>query len=377
MTGDSRDIYGILVRRIREGVYPSGSRLATERVLAEEFGVHRNTVRRAIARLVKDGLVERQVGCRPIVRATLAASSSPRTVALLMGSEDPYRPFNLIMGGCEKELRRVGYRLVFMDTWARTARGRRLRESEALQSLLDSPVQGVIIWCQAPPTSLPLIRELVERSVPVVAIDRRITGLETDFVGVDNLAAAAEIVEYLHGLGHRNMLFVTGTEEHGSAARERETAFTQTLKRLGLPHGREHIIRFPMGDACPRLASILAEAMPSTGRPTAVFALSDFYAWRVVHALEEIGLSVPDDVSVVGFDDTEGQQYGRPRMTTMRQPWEKIGRHGARRIIERMQNPALPIQTILLDTTLLERTTTKRLEPEAGPVPSGIASVSS
>lgn len=375
MPRDSRDIYGILVQRIREGVYPSGSRLATERVLAEEFGVHRNTVRRAIARLVREGLIEREVGCRPLVRPAPLASPSPRTVALLMGSEDPYRPLNLIMRGCEKELRRSGCRLVYMDTWAPTGRGRRRRELQALQSLLDSPVQGVIIWCQAPHNSAPLIRDLMERSVPVVAIDRRIAGLETDFVGVDNLAAAAEIVEYLHGLGHRNMLFVTGTEEHGSAALEREHGFIQTLKRLGLPSGRQQVVRLPMGESCGRVTSVLSEALPAAGRPTAVFALSDFYAWRVVHALEEIGLSVPEDVSVVGFDDTEGQQYARPRMTTMRQPWEKIGRHGARRIAERMSNPALPIQTILLDTTLLERVTTRRVDCETAPPGLGASTV--
>jgi LacI family transcriptional regulator len=344
------DPYSILVSRIRSGYYPVGSRLTPERVLAEELGVHRTTIRRVISRMVADGLLESRRGCRPIIRLP----GDTRSIALLMSGTASTRPFNEIITGVEKAASAAGYRLLFSNTYGVTGDLSRAAEAASLQDLIDHPVAGVVLWAFSPEDTLPYIEQLSARGCPVVTIDRRVPGAPADFVGIDNSDAVAQIVDYLAGLGHERMVFISGIYETTTTAREREQGFLSALESHGLPSGPERIVRVPDDPPSQWLAPMLS----APDRPTAFVALNDWFAFLIKRSVESIGYSVPDDVCLTGFDDLEDELLSTPFLTTIRQPFERMGRHAVRLLQRRQQDPSTPYVTLLLETQFIARSST-------------------
>jgi DNA-binding LacI/PurR family transcriptional regulator len=353
------DSYVTLAERIRTGFYTDGSRLPTERALAEELGVARSTLRRTLDRLAGDGLLDCRPGCRPIVRSGGAKPAALKAVALLMGSESVYQPFNQILRGCEAELRKAGYLLVYLDTWAetlRTAEERMGREREALESLSHHPVAGIVIWSQEPEASRPLLEGMRGRGQAVVTLDREVEGLPVDHVGVENYHSARAAVEHLVSLGHRRIGFVsTPVEDNISTIAARRRAFTDTLHRHGLPAGPDAFFGFPRYASDSVMAQILRPRTDSGNFPTAFFTMNDLYALRLVGALRLLGLRVPEDASVAGFDDVESGLFGSPFLTTVRQPFMEIGRTAAQVMLQRLEEPAMPVRHVFLGTELVRR----------------------
>jgi len=115
-------------------------------------------------------------------------------------------------------------------------------------------------------------------------------------------------------------------------------------------------------------SEVIRQIISHPNRPTAVFAVNDILAWRLMRAMTESGRSVPGDLAIVGFDDIEPKAMHKPLLTTMRQPFERIGYYAARMLLERMQTPSLPIRHVLLDTPLVVRASTAS-DPDLLPEP--------
>lgn len=363
------DPYSILEYRIRTGFYAQGAWLAPERELSRELGVHRQAIRRAVARLSEAGLLERRAGHRPIVRLPENGMPFPRTVAFLMGNEPLFHAFQTVLKGCEPEIVEAGYRLVFMDTHAATNEASTEIEGNALDNLLAHPVAGLVIWCQNVVNSLPKLQALQKAGTVIVCIDRDVPGLEADFVGVDNQDASRRAVEHLYNIGHRRIALFT-LDEYTSAVVERERGFHATVNRLGLKSEDCPLIRITGGALNPVevVAEVAHRILTHPNRPTAVFAVNDILAWRLLRAVNESGRSVPGDLAIIGFDDIEPKAMHKPLLTTMRQPFERIGYYAARMFLERMRTPSLPIRHVLLDTPLVVRASTAS-DPDLLPEP--------
>jgi LacI family transcriptional regulator len=93
-------------------------------------------------------------------------------------------------------------------------------------------------------------------------------------------------------------------------------------------------------------------------RPTAFVALNDWFAFLIKRSVESIGYSVPDDVCLTGFDDLEDELLSTPFLTTIRQPFERMGRHAVRLLQRRQQDPSTPYVTLLLETQFIARSST-------------------
>ncbi len=352
----STDPYTLLEERIRTGEYRPGVWLAPERRLAEEFGVNRGTIRRVIARLADAGLVRCEPGRRPVVRGPEAPTGHPATVALLMGNEPLYHAFQEVLHGCEPVLRAEGYRLLFFDTWSATVEAGRRCEREALESLLEHPVSGVILWSQHPSEIAPLASRLREQGTPIVALDRITVGLDADFVGIDNMDAAARAVNHLLALGHRRIAFATNREE-ASTVVDRETGYRQALADSDIPVDASLIERFSYEGEVEAVRGVQA-LLSLPDPPTAFFAVNDILALRLVHALEQVGRRIPDDIAIVGFDDLESFSYSRIGLTSIHQSYRTMGRQAARLVCRRIQDPSTPLQHVLMETRLVARRST-------------------
>ena len=364
---ERRDLYTTLATRIRSGRYESGSRLPSERALAEELGAHRNTISRVIARLADAGLVETHPGRRPVVRRLGMDARASRTVALCMGNEPRFRSFQHVLRGCEMELSAHDFRLVFRDTLAPTIEGTREKEAAALKNLEEQPVAGLILWCQDVDTTPATLKRLRATGTVIVAIDRLPLSFNCDFVGVDNIHGASVAVEHLLALGHRRVAFATYAEEHTSAVLERKDAYRNTMRHHGIPESELTIIGIPVDTADAAIEAKARAFAQTTDRPTAVFCVNDIMATKLTRNLLAAGVRVPEDIAIVGFDDLEGLTVHSPILTTMRQPYELLGRHAARLILWRLNNPEAPIRHVLLDTSLVVRSSTVS---SAAPAPS-------
>lgn len=239
--------------------------------------------------------------------------------------------------------------------------------SEAKQAayvdvLLAKQVDGLIV------TSTGLIQtesgyDVAERilasGVPCVAVDRDLGEMPIDQVLVDNQRGGYDAARYLLGLGHRKIACVVGPSDLTPSA-GRVAGFLDALHEAGLEIVGAGIVR---GNGRPDGGVAAANELLERGIDfTAVFAFNDLMAIGVVGALQRAGRRVPDEVSVIGFDDIPQASASYPSITTVAQPIAEMGRCAVRLLLDRIVQRDSPYQRIVLTTTLVER-------ESCGPVP--------
>jgi DNA-binding LacI/PurR family transcriptional regulator len=169
---------------------------------------------------------------------------------------------------------------------------------------------------------------------------------------MDDYAGGYQATSYLVALGHRRIAFVSGPAELGSV-QERYRGYCDAL-RVGCidAEGQVNLAgQFTEQFGMSALPHLLAAAQP----PTAAFVASDYIALGVLSAAEMHGIKVPDDLSIVGFDDIRFSQYVRPRLTTIRSPVDRLAQQGVELLFERLQDPQAPARTQVLPVELVIR----------------------
>jgi len=217
-----------------------------------------------------------------------------------------------------------GYQLVLFDV------ERPDQRTGVFRSVIGR-VDGLLTISLAPPKAD--LRRLAAAGIPVVLVDHAHESVAT--VTVDDLEGGRMATEHLLSLGHRRIAFTGDTDDgvHGSSASSRRCiGYQRALADAGVPLRPELVKLRPHGREAPAIAEeLLALATP----PTAVFGASDLQALAMIDALEERGMSVPDDLSVVGFDDVELARYAG--LTTVAQPLEDSGTRGAELLLSALE----------------------------------------
>jgi len=164
------------------------------------------------------------------------------------------------------------------------------------------------------------VRRLARADLPLVAIDMDLAGPKVEVVMSDNEGGAIAAVDHLHGLGHRRIATITGMLESRPGA-DRLRGYRAAIQGHGLAYRDDYVAYGNFYAESGRAATARLLALPE--RPTAIFAASDLMAIGAIRAAAEAGLRVPEDVSVVGFDDIQLAPHVNPPLTTMRQ--DKLG----------------------------------------------------
>jgi LacI family transcriptional regulator len=195
---------------------------------------------------------------------------------------------------------------------------------------------------------------------PVVAVDPHLGPSNLPTVDSQNLAGAVMATEHLIGLGHRRIGFITGRLDLESA-RLREQGYRTALDQagIGLDPGLLQVGRYT-GESAEGPAT---ELLTRHDRPTAIFAANDVMAIRTMEVARNLGLRVPDDVSVVGFDNIPESALATPPLTTIDQSIERMGYEAARLLVDRIANPDLEPEHISLPVRLVERHTCRASGP--------------
>ena len=196
-------------------------------------------------------------------------------------------------------------------------------------------------------------RRLESAGLPVVLIDR--THATLPAITVDDVAGGRLAAEHLLALGHRDIAFIGDEAQNpfgfDSSARRHE-GFAAALAEAGVPLPPDRVLLRRHGREPARAAAAALLAAPE--RPSAIFATSDMQAIGVLEAAQEAGLRVPEDVSVIGFDDVEAATY--VRLTTVAQPLRESGALGARMVLRRLAGEQ--VESVQLDLQIIDRGST-------------------
>ena len=329
--------------------------------IARLSGVSNRTVSRVINRSSKVGEDTREkvqrviddLSYRPNAQARGLAGGRSYLLGLIYDNPDALF-IDEAQRGVLNVCRELGYELVIHPCGETD-----MLCSEVVGSVKRSKLDGVIVL---PPLSEDhdLAGALAQEDVPYVRLAAIALDTSDRVVVSNERSAVATMAEYLVGLGHRRIGYVTGPQGRRST-RERLEGFSDALERLGCAFPAELIARgaysFESGIECAR--TLLSKPEP----PTAIFASNDDMAAGVIQTATEMGLNVPRDLSVAGFDDSALATRIRPALTTIRRPVRAMARLAANKLIAGIEGRHDEARVgVLLDPDLIVRDSTRRLE---------------
>lgn len=271
---------------------------------------------------------------------------SKRTKTLALVLSDIMNPFwTTVARGVEDTASKHGYHIIIGNTDESPE-----KQNDYLTLMLQKQVDGfLLVPASSDVTSAEPIRR---QNVPFVILDRLISGNDFDSVRGASFDGAYQLTKHLIGLGHQQIVAITGRVDN-SAAKERVQGFLQAIKEAdqGITH---HVYWGEMNQDSGYNYTI--EALQTTPRPTAVFAANNFIAIGSMRALRDTGLEVPEDMSVVAFDDLPEAITIDPFFTVASQPAYEMGERATELLIARLQGDALPErQEIILPVEVILR----------------------
>lgn len=203
----------------------------------------------------------------------------------------------------------------------------------------------------------PQLEWVLKEKVPCVVINNFVKDLEVSCIAIDNLKGAADAVNYLVGLGHKRIAHIAG-DVVSQAAILRLEGYRKALKENNIEENLEYLIKtdYSRGQARQAIEKLLALSAP----PTAIFIASDSMALEAIAVIMEKGRKVPEDISIIGFDDNPSSLYGPVAITTIRQPLIKMAEEGVKELNSLIKGKK-EITKISLPTELVIRESCKAI----------------
>lgn len=336
-----------LRQQIESGTFPLGSRLPSLDDLAKLHDVNRLTVRKAIVQLRAEGLVhsipaQGTYVCRSGATEDSASSADPAratVVGLLSHVLNPagYGPYHQsILSGVYEELGKVGANLLVM------AAG--MVDPKDFPGLVHRAKTEGMIYLG--PFDEAILAQMVQNGPPAVVVDYHARSLDCDSICVDNTAGAAEAMRYLLSKGYgENIAIISGMKDDASTF-ERMEGVRIAMREVGIPFER---LRMVPGNYVREGGESAMLALIQSGTvPRALFCMNDEMAVGAMKVLQHAGFSIPDDVAVVGFDDSIWASSTNPQLTSIHVDTQQMGQMAMQLLWSRMHEwPSMPVRTII------------------------------
>lgn len=284
----------------------------------------------------------------PNALARSLVSKSCRTVGLIVSDvTNPF--FTDIIGGIESILNDEGFVVLVCDT-----RYSIERENHYISHMMERSVDGIIVFSVCEENAL--IMNKASKILPVVSVQS--TFKEFDSVNTQDSEGAYSAIDYLIKLGHRKIAFFV-YEGNNSTIRGRMKGYVKAHADNGIPVNKEYIITSSFKPNCGFYMA--NEMLKKHSNITAIFAYNDKIALDASIAFQSKGLKIPDNISIVGYDDIGIASLVQPKLTTVAQPHEEIGKTAAELLLKRIRdkNQRIIPRTILLPVKLTVRDSTK------------------
>lgn len=287
-----------------------------------------------------------KVGYRVSYVARSLRTQRTFSLGILVGDiANPFFPE--LVRGAEDVASAEGYNLILCNTDYREE-----KQKAYIQILRDQQVDGLIVASQIQQSKE--VVGLVEENVPLVMINQRYPDIDVDYVGVDNIAGMGEACRYLWQLGHRKIGFIRG-REGSTAAQDRFEGFMQAMNALG--GGYDERLVQPGDWSYASGATAARRMLAMVNRPTAIIGGNDLMALGAIEALQEFGLRVPQDISIVGIDDIFVSAMPWASLTTLRHPKWTVGATAARLLISRISDPGGKANRVVIPPEFVVRGT--------------------
>jgi LacI family transcriptional regulator len=364
-----------LAERIRTGVYLAGEWLPSERELAADFKVSRILIRAAIKELERQQLIICAANRRPVVNRFSGVEVAPpgprRSLAVWIWPDATWPPTGMVLAGIQAALGNE-FRLVLGNSTGVSWDESFTSEARFLDQVCeDRDIEGLILGYMGGQRNRPQLEALRAANIAMVFVDHLPPeGFQADYVGVNNRYGMEQAAKYLLSIGHRNIAYVSNYDNL-STVDERLAGYRRALDRAGIAQRASFIERDPgpsgadpMEGCEPLVERLLGLADP----PTAICAVNDVVAHRVIAALRAHGTRVPEDISVIGFDGIERWAPMHPFLSTLQQPFRRMGEQAVELVVDRLQNGHVPpYKHVILDVELVVHSSTRPLTPRAAP----------
>lgn len=328
---------------------------ATMKDVAAMAGVSTATVSRALMNPEKVSGSTRQkveqavlaVGYSPHALARNIKRNESRTILVIVPDIcDPF--FADVIQGIEQTAASHGYLVLIGDCAQQNQ-----QERTFVNLIITKQIDGMLLLGSNLPFDAS--KEEQRNLPPMIMANEFAPELELPTVHIDNLTAAFEAVHYLYQLGHKRIACLAGPEKM-PLSHYRLQGYIQALRRNSLPVESRYIARgdFSYESGAQAVTSLMALPEP----PTAIFCHSDVMAIGALSQAKKMGLRVPQDLSLVGFDDLKLTQYCDPPLTTVTQPRFEIGKQAMLLLLEQLQGNSVPSGSRLLDSKLTIRGST-------------------
>jgi LacI family transcriptional regulator len=322
--------------------------------IADRANVSKSTVSRVltgnsrVADDKRDAILQAmdELDYQPNIFAQGLASGRSLTIGILtqnFGSPS----YDAILRGIIQGFLDSNYSPIFADgRWQPEA------EVQALHSLIDRRVDGLIVVGGLSAGDV-LVR--IADELPLIVVGRTIPELAGRCVAVDNFGAAYNVTQHLIEAGHQQIVHITGDLSHQDAS-ERRAGYVQALQDAGIALNQDLIVE---GNFRRQSGLIAVEMLFTRGHTfSAIFAANDQMAFGARLALYRRGIRVPDDISLIGFDDQSDSAYMIPPLTTVRQPAVDMGKAAARYILDLLHGK--PVDLNLMPAQLIVRESVAR-----------------
>jgi LacI family transcriptional regulator len=322
--------------------------------IANAAGVSQMTVSRAlsnkpgVSRERREEILRIAAEMGYVVNRTEQKSSSRRSHVIGLVTAELHNPFvSELVAGVGRAARTAGYELLVYSL-VEPDQPPLPRVIKLMQQVID----GIIALL---PYEHSYLEVLADARVPIITVDQYGRFVRFPSIASDSYAGACMAVRHLLGLGHKRIAFLTGDERLASA-QDRHRAYLDTLTQAGIAVDPQLII--PGNYSLSRGQSAVKTLLALPDRPSAVFAANDMSAIGVMAGLREAGLRLPEEMSVIGFDDIPGAAQCHPALTTIRQPIQQMGRSAVNTLLALIAGLEAASPQIVLPTELVVRAST-------------------
>lgn len=347
-----------LKRQIMSGEIRPGDKISSENVLAKEYDISRQTVRKAIDILRNEGFLYAEHGRGTFCSDMIKQEGNSGNIAVVMTYLSDYI-FPHIIRGIDEELEKEEYSILLKST-----HNYRKVEAKCLEELVKKNIDGLIIEPSKSQIAFKNhdIFSMLERyRVPFVFVQGVYHGMEDKpYVLLDDEKGGYLITKHLIELGHKRIVGVFKADDR--QGQNRHSGYVRALKEAGIWYDPSLIIWFHTEDM-QSLPQEMIQEVVKREKVDAVVSYNDRIAIQVINALEGIGIRIPEDVSVTGFDDSEFAKNFKVPLTTIKHPQRKIGEAAAELLIKLMKGHPVEEEKlhIIMEPELVVRESTRKI----------------
>jgi GntR family transcriptional regulator of arabinose operon len=354
---------------ILKGEIQANQKISSEHELVEIYQVSRHTVRQALGELVLEGWLYREHGkgtyCSGIpghqmVQRAADQQLNPKYIGIITTYFSEYI-FPSIIRGAESYLQSKGYTLLLAST-----NNNYENEKICLENFLDKQVSGIIVEPTKSAHANPNLHyylELEKREIPYVMINAAYQELSAVSVTIDDIRGGFLATEHLLSLGHKRIVGIFKTDDLQGVGRMK--GYLNAHRHYRQTVQPELVLTYATEEQNDRPQALVKQLLEQglTERPSAIFCYNDQLALIILDAIRELGLRVPQDISLVGFDNSHLAQATEVKITSLSHPKSKLGEEAAKRVVMMIENPAhakgLTAESIYQPELIL-RSSTKR-----------------